>query len=128
ARAILGGARTARNDDRNSVTSRGHVRARVARTKSSETPSFPARGRAIAPGTLIALGRRQETSPNMIRHVGRIRAFVQITDLGAAIETNAKAIRMYPGKGYKDSGYPDCTISPAGAVGGDAACTSAPGQ
>jgi hypothetical protein len=65
--------------------------------------------------------------------VDRVTTYEQLRlqnnfDLGAAIETNAKATTMYPGKGYKDSGYPDCTISPAGAVGGDASCTSATGQ
>ena len=49
-------------------------------------------------------------------------------DLGAQIRTNAKAVTMFPGHGYVDSGYPDCTISPAGAVSGDAACTSQVGQ
>ena len=48
-------------------------------------------------------------------------------DLGAAIVTDAKAVTMFPGKGYTDSGYPKCTIATAGAVSGDAACTSPTG-
>lgn len=44
-------------------------------------------------------------------------------DLAAKIETNAKAFQMYPGQGYKDSGYPDCVIAPNGDVSGDASCT-----
>jgi hypothetical protein len=49
-------------------------------------------------------------------------------DLSAQIETNAKAITMYPGQGYQDSGYPDCIISPTASVSGDASCTSPTGQ
>jgi len=49
-------------------------------------------------------------------------------DLAAQIRTNSKAVTMYPGQGYVDSGYPDCTIAPNGAVSGDAACTSPTGQ
>jgi chitosanase len=49
-------------------------------------------------------------------------------DLSAKIETNAKAVTMYPGQGYKDSGYPDCVLDAAGAVSGDASCTSPTGQ
>jgi chitosanase len=49
-------------------------------------------------------------------------------DLGAQIRTNTKAVTLFPGQGYVDSGYPDCIIAPAGAVSGDAACTSPIGQ
>ncbi len=49
-------------------------------------------------------------------------------DLGAQIRTNSKAITMFPGQGYVDSGYPDCTISAAGVAGGDASCTAQVGQ
>ncbi len=49
-------------------------------------------------------------------------------DLSLAIVTDAKAKTLYPGKGYKDSGYPICTISPAAVVSGDPLCTSPTGQ
>jgi chitosanase len=49
-------------------------------------------------------------------------------DLGPQIRTNAKAVTMFPGQGYVDSGYPDCIIAPDGAVSGDASCTSPTGQ
>ena len=49
-------------------------------------------------------------------------------DLGAQIRTNAKAITMFPGQGYVDSGYPDCTISATGVAAGDASCTAQVGQ
>lgn len=49
-------------------------------------------------------------------------------DLTLAIVTDAKAKTLYPGKGYKDSGYPVCTISPASVVSGDPLCTSPTGQ
>ncbi len=47
-------------------------------------------------------------------------------DLAGPIRTNAKAKTLFPAvAGLSDSGYPDCTISTAGAVSGDADCTSA---
>ncbi len=49
-------------------------------------------------------------------------------DLGATIRTNTKAVTMFPGQGYIDSGYPDCTISTTGAASGDASCTAQVGQ
>jgi chitosanase len=48
-------------------------------------------------------------------------------DLGAPIVTDAKAVTMFPGQGFKDSGYPKCTIAADGTVSGDAACTSPTG-
>jgi chitosanase len=48
-------------------------------------------------------------------------------DLASEIVTDAKAVKMFPGAGYKDSGYPRCVIATTGAVSGDAACTSPTG-
>ena len=46
----------------------------------------------------------------------------------AVIPRATKAVTMFPGQGYIDSGYPDCTISTTGAASGDASCTAQVGQ
>lgn len=48
-------------------------------------------------------------------------------DLQQTIVTNAKAMKLFPGNGFADSGYPICDIAPDGSVSGDPACTSATG-
>jgi chitosanase len=46
-------------------------------------------------------------------------------ELASAITTDAKAKALFPGvSGLIDSGYPVCTISPTGVVGGDPDCTN----
>ncbi len=65
--------------------------------------------------------------------VDRVTTYEQLRlqnnfDLGSEIRTNAKAVTMYPGQGYIDSGYPDCKISSTATVSGDASCTSPAGQ
>lgn len=49
-------------------------------------------------------------------------------DLSQPIVTSAKAKNLYPGKGYKDSGYPKCTIAVDGSLSGDPSCTSPTGE
>jgi chitosanase len=49
-------------------------------------------------------------------------------DLSAPIITDAKAARMFPTGGYKDSDYPKCTIAEDGTVSGDAKCTRPVGE
>lgn len=44
-------------------------------------------------------------------------------DMSKPIVTTAKATSLF-GAGYKDSGYPSCTISASGSVSGDADCTN----
>ena len=71
--------------------------------------------------------------PTWADAVDRVTTYEQLRkqgnfDLSGTIRTDAKAVKMYPGQGYKDSGYPDCTIAADGTVTGDAACTSATGQ
>jgi chitosanase len=46
-------------------------------------------------------------------------------DLSAEIITDAKAVNVYPGAGYIDSGYPRCIIAGDGTVSGEASCTTA---
>jgi chitosanase len=46
-------------------------------------------------------------------------------NLSAEIITDAKAVNMYPGAGYIDSGYPRCIIAGDGTVSGEASCTTA---
>jgi chitosanase len=73
------------------------------------------------------------SDPTWADAVDRVTTYEQLRkqgnfDLSGVIRTDAKAVKMYPSKGYKDSGYPDCSIAPDGTVTGDAACTSATGQ
>lgn len=49
-------------------------------------------------------------------------------DLSLPIATNIKAKNLYPGKGYKDSQYPQCTIAPDASLSGEASCSSATGE
>jgi chitosanase len=74
-----------------------------------------------------------KSDPTWAKAEDRVTTYEQLRldnnfDLSAQIRTNAKAITMYPGQGYMDSGYPDCIIAPNGAVSGDASCTSPVGQ
>jgi chitosanase len=74
----------------------------------------------------LALLKSDATWADAVDRVANYEAQLRANNLTLAqpVTTSAKAKTMFPGQGFKDSGYPKCTIAPDATVTGDHDCTN----